>query len=339
MKESVQSCPASGICYTLQDYGSEIQFTFQFPSTLGWAALGTGTQMTGSTMMVAWRNPDNTFTVSDRVATATSEPAAAPTQVSKIVESESKVENGNNIIVFRRAKNPGQATLANFDDDQTNWIWATSTRVPASNLSSSRINYHNSYGRFQLNVANGTSTTDSASSGVSFFLIHGTLMFLGWNVMPYFGILAAGPFKKILGVWWFRIHVALLGFAGPALVAAGFVLVVISKSAHFNSPHSILGLITVISQALQIILGVAIDRLWNPERVAIPWYDKLHWYAGRILFVLSQTVIILGLLSYGEPDELKVYWILYSILLVFEVSSFVGLAVVMKRREIQIKMK
>ncbi|KXN68382.1 CBD9-like protein [Conidiobolus coronatus NRRL 28638] len=270
VKEPVQNCPTSGVCYTLQDYGSEVQFTFQFPSTLGWAALGTGSQMKGSTIMVAWRNPDNTFTVSDRVATGTSEPAAAPTQASKIVTSESKVENGNNIVKFRRAKNTGQTTLANFDDAQINWIWATSTRVPSSNLASSRINYHNSFGKFQLDAAKGTTTAAPASSPISFFLIHGILMFSGWNLMPYFGILAAGPFKKILGVWWFRIHVALLGFAGPALVAAGFVLVVISKSSTFRSPHSILGLITVILQALQIILGIVIDRLWNPERVAIP---------------------------------------------------------------------
>ncbi|KXN68381.1 hypothetical protein CONCODRAFT_9384 [Conidiobolus coronatus NRRL 28638] len=210
VKGPVQSCPASGVCYTLQDFGSEVQFTFQFPTSLGWSALGTGSEMKGSTMMVAWRNPDNTFTVSDRVATGTSEPAAAPTQVSKIVASDSKVENGNNIIVFRRAKNAGQTTLSNFDDAQINWIWATSAKIPPSNLASSKINYHNSFGKFQLDAAKGT-TAAPASSHISFFLLHGILMFLGWNLMPYFGILAAGPFKKILGVWWFRIHVALLG--------------------------------------------------------------------------------------------------------------------------------
>ncbi|KXN68383.1 hypothetical protein CONCODRAFT_31623, partial [Conidiobolus coronatus NRRL 28638] len=294
-------------------------------SSSGWSALGTGIWMEGSTMMIVWRNPDNTFTVSDRVAGGAFMPTAAPSQASKIVTSESKVENGNNIVVFRRAKATDQKMLANFDAAQTSWIWAISSSVPSGSSPSTTIDIHDNFGKFDLDVTKGTTGGATVSSGYGIkYLIHGVLMFLGWNLMPYLGILAAGPFKKVLGVWWFRIHVALLGFAGPALVLGGFVLVIIANgNAHFRGPHSIIGLLTVILQALQIVLGVVIDRLWNPERTSIPWYDKLHWYGGRVLFVLAQVTIVLGLLLYDTPNSLKVYWILFGILLFLEVASLI----------------
>jgi hypothetical protein len=61
-----------------------------------------------------------------------------------------------------------------------------------------------------------------------------------------------------------------------------------------------MGLFIVISTAVQIALGFIINALWNPQRTSIPWWDKAHWWFGRIIFLIAIVNIHLGIKEYGE---------------------------------------
>ena len=51
---------------------------------------------------------------------------------------------------------------------------------------------------------------------------------------------------------------------------------------------------------IQILNGIIIDRLWVPTRTSIPWYDTMHWFLGRSLFIISFVNIPLGLSLYSS---------------------------------------
>lgn len=56
----------------------------------------------------------------------------------------------------------------------------------------------------------------------------------------------------------------------------------------------------MISTALQIALGFIIDALYDPGRQNIPWWDNLHWYFGKALFLLAIINGYLGLREFAE---------------------------------------
>ena len=59
----------------------------------------------------------------------------------------------------------------------------------------------------------------------------------------------------------------------------------------------------LIGVFLQSLHGIIIDRLWNPKRTTVPWYDKLHWYMGRGLFLVGLVNIPLGLVLMNDLGE------------------------------------
>jgi hypothetical protein len=87
--------------------------------------------------------------------------------------------------------------------------------------------------------------------------------------------------------------------------ALGLVIAVKTEGTHFKSFHEILGLIIVILAVGQTILGQVIDKLFDPNRSAIPWYDKLHWRLGRFLFAISTVNVFLGILKYDNAIALS----------------------------------
>jgi hypothetical protein len=69
----------------------------------------------------------------------------------------------------------------------------------------------------------------------------------------------------------------------------------------------------------EIILGVVIDKLFDPRRSSVPFHDKLHWYAGRLLLIGGITNAGFGLVSYTGTDWL---WGLCGLWFLFLLSLF-----------------
>jgi quinol-cytochrome oxidoreductase complex cytochrome b subunit len=90
------------------------------------------------------------------------------------------------------------------------------------------------------------------------------------------------------------------------LTIVGFCIVIATTpwAAHFQSLHGILGMLMVVLTLVQFILGIAIDKLFDASRVSIPIRDKVHWFLGVFVTLLSIAVMVLGHLIYGTDGGL-----------------------------------
>ncbi|KAJ3109864.1 hypothetical protein HDU97_000094 [Phlyctochytrium planicorne] len=206
--------------------------------------------------------------------------------------------------------------------EKTGYIVAWSSRSPSNKDSASTTGFsqHTSNPAIftaDLTVMMGTNTTGMDSitidEGGKPFLdfgvlksdayvnyVHGVLMFIAWGVAPFAGIFVARYLKDRLGIWWFRLHVFLMAGVCGGLTIAGFLIKLLTKTPpHFKSPHEIIGLTIIVSLFVQSILGVVSDRLWSPDRPDVPWWDKLHWWFGRLSFLLALANLFVGLDRYN----------------------------------------
>ena len=79
---------------------------------------------------------------------------------------------------------------------------------------------------------------------------------------------------------------------------------------------------------LQIILGFVIDKLWSPDRTSIPLWDKLHWWIGRVVFLIAIINLYLGIYKNASIDSafssLNFYVIVSIIVVLGTASLFAG---------------
>ena len=61
-----------------------------------------------------------------------------------------------------------------------------------------------------------------------------------------------------------------------------------------------MGLLIFIFAFIQIGSGVYIDKTFDPKRTSIPIRDKLHWWNGRILMILSWINVPLGMYLFND---------------------------------------
>jgi hypothetical protein len=93
----------------------------------------------------------------------------------------------------------------------------------------------------------------------------------------------------------FFIMVNLVTFGAFAIIVARFIM---NGDKHFLDFHHIGGLVLVVVMLGQTILGVVSDKLWNPTRTTIPWWDKAHWWLGRLSGLLALAVMSFSMVAY-----------------------------------------
>lgn len=142
----------------------------------------------------------------------------------------------------------------------------------------------------------------------SLLIIHGLLMFLAWGVAPFIAIFIA-RFLKHIGHTWYLLHMGIFALITGGGSLAGFLLVYLYKTPpHFEGFHRTLGLVVFIITFLQITLGFVIDKLYAPGRKSIPWWDQMHWWVGRALFLAGIVNIFTGLKQYEEKYAMSIGW-------------------------------
>ena len=62
--------------------------------------------------------------------------------------------------------------------------------------------------------------------------------------------------------------------------------------------HVNVGFFMVVLMLIQGYLGYYSDENFSANRTFIPWWDKLHWYVGRGLYVFGLANVYLGLSLY-----------------------------------------
>ncbi|KAJ3079781.1 hypothetical protein HK102_003512, partial [Quaeritorhiza haematococci] len=200
----------------------------------------------------------------------------------------------------------GVPTLLRRGDDDDDEV-GTNTRIPSSSSSSS---------------TSGTSTAGTGESGGSgrlgnpnYIHIHGLLMFFAWGYFLPLGILSARHFKSTSNPnnpWWFRIHTTFLALT-IILSVVSYVLLKLKTPSTDGSAvddehdddltsnvHRVIGHFVIWGSVGQTVLGLVIDRLFtlHPTRTKTPWWDKLHWWFGRLLGISAIASLFLGAYTY-----------------------------------------
>jgi hypothetical protein len=144
---------------------------------ISWTALGIGSSMGDSSIIVAWVGNDGNVVVSDRRSSGYSEPQLAQTQSVQLISGG---VSGNTLsFTFSRSRSAQDASDKSISTQgNTNFLWAIGNKKPSGTDASASITEHSSKGSFSMNV--NVSGTGSASSTSNLLLVHGIFMFFAW---------------------------------------------------------------------------------------------------------------------------------------------------------------
>ncbi|KAI9201843.1 uncharacterized protein BJ171DRAFT_196486 [Polychytrium aggregatum] len=266
---SLSAASSSVLVYADAAANGAVQLRFQIPKTLSYFALGTGSKMSGSDIVVVWQNTDGSVTVSHRQASGHSLPSPVNQQAISIVANQaSKVAVPSNVYVATVIVPSSWASSSSF-------IWAYVTgSLPTSNdpnaatfvqharntrgiIQGSLLTSANSFksgspstppppkssngapsppgsnnGNNGNNGSSGNTDTDDITGGDSlpdFTVAHGYLMTFAWLVSTPIGIFIAQFFKERWHNWWFRLHQFFMFIGCGVLALVGFWLIFYQK--------------------------------------------------------------------------------------------------------------
>jgi hypothetical protein len=191
------------------------------------------------------------------------------------------------------AKSPNKNITKN-----SNYIWA----YGSSSVISGIVPRHAVYGSISIDFTTMNSTSTNNLNDIPLFniknssLIHGILMTTSWTIIPFSAIFIARYLKNIMGKWWYYTHLYLMLLATIISTIGILFIILTSTPPHFSNPHKIIGFVILIDSIIQVVSGFISNHLWFTERKFVPWWDKLHWWNGRILFILALANVYLGLL-------------------------------------------
>lgn len=309
-------------CFQANVVNNNVTMQFNF-TTKGWVAVGIGSSMSDADIYMVWNTASNRFTVDDRRSTGQSTPRVDPTKNVALISAVLGDPNSNkpHSVTATRPVNTGDSNDKPFINGKMKMIWAYSN----SPVSGGNPDIHDERGSFEYNVfenvAFGGTPVEVKNSGLNRttgVVTHGVLMFIAWGLCSHIAIFVARFMKAKLGGAWFKIHRGLFVLVS-ILSIVGFVLIYMATAAHFANTHAIIGLVVLILMVAQTVLGFVIDKLFDAARSAIPWWDKLHWWLGRLLAVGAPVNIILGLLEYNVSN---IYITLFVVSWVFFIVLF-----------------
>jgi hypothetical protein len=317
--KSAQFCPETGFCIEATVNANQACYTVNSESS-GWAGIGIGSSaMAGSEIYVGWKNSTGGYTIVNLQGQGRFKPSAGnvPFVTSKLIGKPSSFAK----LSFSFCKSDSVGVSVKSGTQK--FIYASHSSAPNGNidLKTANFGFHaDTYGSFSLNVQTGGGGGTSGPAPIlkasnsfpitTVHLIHGILMWVAWVVSPMIGIYVARYLKTALGHTWFVIHRFLMGVLTIFVSFVSFVLIFLYRpllktpGSNIESSHVIVGFIIVLMMFFQGYLGYYSDKKFSLVRTKIPWWDKLHWWVGRALFLLGLVNVYLGIFLYennGNP--------------------------------------
>ncbi|ADV21802.1 Conserved hypothetical protein [Cryptococcus gattii WM276] len=299
----------SYLCVTGEHDGSQNldQYTLGPPQgksiargDFGWIAVGFGSTMANTPMVITWPNSDGTITLSQREASSNVMPTvvSSPSRKATLKSSLSYSNSSSTSITFTVPSNP-------LITNQTSLIWAYSNKNPGNSAVNATIKQHTASGNTKLNLlstlTNSTNTTISSgadsespsdSASHQALIAHVACGAVATMVLFPSGILvpriARGLTEKR---WWFAVHGVVNGLLGFGLVIAAFGIAKANFSGGYNSAHRKLGLALFVLCIFQTLFGLFTHFYHRPHR--------LQTAAGRgptnfIHMVLGLVIVAVG---------------------------------------------
>ncbi|KAL6303522.1 hypothetical protein BKA93DRAFT_818015 [Sparassis latifolia] len=331
------------MCISALVNGSTVQYVLQTTNAapLGYMAIGLGTVMAKSPMVVMWSNSDGTITLSQRESSSHAMPTvvANPPFTATSDPNLSSLSGSNEKFAYTMPLNSSATTQK--------IIYAFGTENPGSSSASASIAQHIFASTLQLNLAQPVSAaslanftdpvTNSPSGGTvtlgllpfeKLIVAHGIICVIGFLVLLPAGALLARYFRTFT-TKWFKAHwIVQFAFGGVIILVGwglGIAAVQQSFSGHFNDDHKKWGLALFVLYILQIVLG-AVIHYWKPGFFLLggrrPIQNYFHAVFGLVIIGLSFYQVRTGYrdeweisTGRGISNAANIVWYIWIVLL------------------------
>ncbi|KAJ7233918.1 hypothetical protein C8J57DRAFT_1381237 [Mycena rebaudengoi] len=312
----------TNMCISAVVTDQTVQYTLSATgkSPVGWMAMGFGTQMINTPMVIMWPNADGTVTLSQRQAGGYSMPTVvnAPPRVATLQSTLSTATGNTPSFVY---------TIPANADTKQNVIFAFGTQNPGSSDKAATIVQHFDRGTFQLDLSKdlptGTdgkptlpnpsqgSDTGGATDDIPFtpyqrmVIAHALFCVVGFAVLLPIGALLARYLRTATPTWFTGHWIAQFGVAGPVIIT-GFILgfqAAGKLKATLWDDHKRFGVVLVSLYILQCIVGAIIHWVKPKKNTGRPPQNYFH-------AVFGITIIALGM--YQIRSGFNVEWPTYS---------------------------
>ncbi|ORX40168.1 hypothetical protein BD324DRAFT_263199 [Kockovaella imperatae] len=279
-------------------------------SQVGWMAIGFGTKMANSQMVILWPNSDGSITMSQRNATGHNMPKVvqSPPRAANLMKSESFSNSTSTSFTFTIPSS------SDSDANNTQLIYAMSDHNPGSSSPSANIVQHNKNGNMQFNLLatynpnegnSGSSSSSSSSSPSTAVYAHAAFGALAAMLFLPLGALVPRWARAFtVKRWWFPAHGALNGILGLTCVVVAFAIAAASfDDGVLGSTHTKCGLALLILVIFQSLLGSATHWLKHRliEKSKIAWrrgpLNFVHMITGIAIIALGWVTVYQGLFS------------------------------------------
>lgn len=303
----------TNLCVNAVVNGNSVTYQLVSPfaiDKLGWMAVGFGTEMPNSPMVITWPNSDGTITISQREATEHVMPrvVANPTDIATLAAGNTILSANSTIIAFTYP-------LPSAPQNAVPMIWSYSTKKPSSSAVDATIVQHDKMGTATMDLsqsvnalATGTGATTTVVGTSTQTIIplptgasshessnedipltdsektirtHGILMTTGVLLCLPIGIFIARFSRTVsfLKGRWFTAHwFVQFIVSGPIIISGWFIAYNFVGEDHFRDSHTRVGLLLLLLYIVQMLLG-AIIHFFKPKRSPLPPLEP--YYAGE----------------------------------------------------------
>ncbi|KAF9452360.1 CBD9-like protein [Macrolepiota fuliginosa MF-IS2] len=297
------------MCVAATVNGSSVDYVLSSTGEIpvGWMAIGFGTQMPNTPMVIMWANSDDSITLSQRSARGFVMPTVDtnPPRQATLKQALSSTSSSNTHFAF--------SIPANGDTTQ-DIIFAFGQIHPDSAAVDATLDRHLEFGtgRLDLTKQNSPSSTQpvTAPTGQSpiresipllpyqrMIVAHAIFCVVGFLVLLPAGALI-GRYLRTFTPTWFRGHwIAQFALAGPTIVvglALGVQSVNKAGMHHLNDVHKRLGVVIFVFYIAQCSLGALIHWV-KPRNIKYrPPQNYFHAIFGLAIIALAFYQVRVG---------------------------------------------
>lgn len=341
----------NNIDYVMQSTGSQ---------KLGWMAMGFGSHMVGSPMVIMWPNPDGSITISQRQAKSESLPAvvANPPRAATVSKDLSAASGQQPKLAY---------TIPADTNMQPELIWAFGTDTPSSsNGATATFQQHLSMGTISLDLtksnnasilaspvlsleqpsgSNGGSTPTapkSKSSGPApaekVILAHAIVCSVAFLVVMPAGALLARYLRTFSNTWFKGHWILQFGISAPIVLVGAILAGSISHAGgpDISNTHTRVGVVLFIVYTLQCILGSIIHFVKPKNAKGRPPQNYIHAVFGLTIIGLGFYQVRTGYAhewprATGRPAPMAINALWYVWVVTIPLAYFGGLALLRRQ--------